>query len=550
MGSEQSRILLVEDNPGDARLLQEALVEAGSAGFELVHVWRLDQALQRLKEERFDVILLDLSLPDGEGLDVVGRVSRQATGVPFVVLTGLDDEEMALKAVREGAQDYLVKGQVNGTLLTRALRYAVERKRAEKRITALRDINLAITSTLELRSVLDLLLEKIDLLMNYSAAGVWLANGKKDELQLVASRNIDKKGWNSFVRQGRRGLSRVVFEAATTVVIADFRSDPRVAYPEFFQKYGLVSYLGVPLTLQGEVLGVLSFYSAEERRPTNEEAEFLSALAGQAAIAIHNSQLHEQARRQAIALEKANRVKDEFLGFISHELKTPVTAILGYAGIMLDKMLGEVNREQEKFLAKIMGRAKDLATMISSILLATKVESGAVKAKHEEVALSDFLNQLKSAYDFPFGKDLTIVWSYPPDLPALITDGDKLKHILCNLINNAVKFTPKGSVVVSAQRSPGLVEFRIADTGIGIPRESISSIFEKFRQASGSQPYAPGSVGLGLYIVKSFTELLGGEIDVESEPGRGSIFSVRIPCTAQTSSLGTCRVARAEHVLN
>ncbi len=545
MGSERSRILLVEDNPGDARLLHEALVEAGSAEFELVHVWRLSEALERLENERFDAILLDLSLPDGQGLDVVARLGREAIGIPFVVLTGLDDEEMALKAVREGAQDYLVKGQVHGTLLARALRYAIERKRAERRITALRDINLAITSTLELRKVLDLLLEKIDLLMSYSAAAVWLAKRNKDELEIVASRNLAREGWRSFVRQGRRGLSRLVFDAKTIIIINNFQSDLRVEYPEFFRKHGLVSYLGVPLILSGKVLGVLSFYSTEERQPTHEEVHFLSTLAGQAAIAIHNSQLHEQARHQAKALEKANKVKDEFLGFISHELKTPVQAISGYAELILDGALGETNTEQETFLAKIMSRANDLFNMINSILVATKVEAGAISVENEEIHLGDFLDQLKSAYDFPLAKELAITWDYSPDLPVVITDGEKLRHILANLISNAIKFTPEGSVVISARQrqGSGLAEFKVADTGIGIPKESLPSIFEKFRQVESSQPYVPGSVGLGLYIVKSFTELLGGKIDVESEPGKGTIFTVRIPCPAQVS-------ARPDHVFN
>lgn len=136
MSGRPTKILLVEDNPGDARLLQEALAEAGSSRFEMAHVERLSEALRRLSEERFDVILLDLSLPDGQGLDTVVSVRQRAPVVPIVVLTGLVDEELAVKALREGAQDYLVKGQVDGNLLARAMRYGIERKRAEEEIKA------------------------------------------------------------------------------------------------------------------------------------------------------------------------------------------------------------------------------------------------------------------------------------------------------------------------------------------------------------------------------------------------------------------------------
>jgi len=132
MSGSPINVLLVEDNPGDARLLREALAEAYNAEFRLVHVERLADALKSLAEQEWHVVLLDLSLPDGQGLDTVMRVHAAAPGVPVVVLTGLSDEALAVKAVREGAQDYLVKGEMDSRLLRRAIRYAIERKRAQE----------------------------------------------------------------------------------------------------------------------------------------------------------------------------------------------------------------------------------------------------------------------------------------------------------------------------------------------------------------------------------------------------------------------------------
>lgn len=130
MNHDPCRVLLVEDNPGDARLLQEALKECG-ARFELTHVEALARALDRVQQEEFDVVLLDLSLPDEQGLRTFSRMYERAPGTPILVLTGLDDEAMAVRTVHEGAQDYLVKGEVEGRSLVRAMRYAIERKRAE-----------------------------------------------------------------------------------------------------------------------------------------------------------------------------------------------------------------------------------------------------------------------------------------------------------------------------------------------------------------------------------------------------------------------------------
>src|ERR1700676_137285 len=130
MNLEGVRVLLVEDNPADARYLREEIADVGAGSVKLTHVQRLDEALQKLGSEDFDVVLLDLTLPDAEGLDTLVRAHAKAPSVPIVVLTGIDDEGLAVRAVREGAQDYLVKGKTDGALLVRAMRYATERKHA------------------------------------------------------------------------------------------------------------------------------------------------------------------------------------------------------------------------------------------------------------------------------------------------------------------------------------------------------------------------------------------------------------------------------------
>src|SRR5579884_1971181 len=130
MNLEVVRVLLIEDNPADARYLREEIADAGGLGIKLTHVSRLTDALERPDLQEFEVVLLDLSLPDAQGLETLERLQANAPGLPIVVLTGMDDEDLAVRAVREGAQDYLVKGQTDGGLLIRALRYARERKHA------------------------------------------------------------------------------------------------------------------------------------------------------------------------------------------------------------------------------------------------------------------------------------------------------------------------------------------------------------------------------------------------------------------------------------
>jgi len=241
-----------------------------------------------------------------------------------------------------------------------------------------------------------------------------------------------------------------------------------------------------------------------------------------------NSEL-EQANRHLL---QANKAKDEFLSVMSHELRTPLNVVVGYTSMIKDGLLGEVNGEQQRALDKVVIRSDDLLKMITEILQATSLEANAVGVEVQEVSLGRLLDDLKSNYEIPVKKNLSFAWDYPLELPTVRTDSEKLKHILQNLVNNAVKFTEHGQVAVSARYNPRAkaVEFKVADTGIGIEKEMLPSIFEMFHQGDSSETRSYGGVGMGLYIAKKFTELLGGKIEAASEPGKGSIFTVTIPC--------------------
>ena len=208
---------------------------------------------------------------------------------------------------------------------------------------------------------------------------------------------------------------------------------------------------------------------------------------------------------------------------------------MGYAAILQSKMLGEINAEQYKTLEKMSANSQALLTMIDQLLEATKIEAGAVEAEIHEVNLPAFLDELQSAYSVTLKKEIRVDWHYPADLPVIKTDGEKLRHILLNVVGNAIKYTKQGSVIVSARllAETRRVEFEIADTGIGIPKEELPRIFEMFSQVKAARARSGGGVGLGLHIVKTFTEMLGGEIRVTSEVGKGSTFTLRIPCDGE-----------------
>jgi signal transduction histidine kinase len=591
-----------------------------------------------------------------------------------------------------------------------------ELERHLKQSTALHEINLAVTSTLDLGAVLRVLMEKIDVLLPYTVVLVWLKNRETGVWSRTACWNLDEAEWKRRSMKDAPPIVKAAIDSKNPIVIADVTADARTRNPEFYRRQGLVSYLGVPLIVKGEVLGLLSFLTKERHEFTAEEVEYLSTIAGQAAVAIHNSQLHEQTKRQAAELEKANddlkrkeaiqallkelsqdiasqdvnalfkrltdkvreffkvdvadvrifengtprilgisgiddarlrrgsvgsrrgaaqwveknrrplviadlanvteppigentrrlgirgyiavpffsrrgevvgvlralsfqprdflqeeidllqqmangasialenarlleqtqkqaaaltqanKVKNEFLGFVSHELRTPVNVIMGYAALIQGRMVGDITEDQEKYLEKMSSSSRDLLSMIEQLLEASKIEAGAVQAEIHEIGLRAFVEDLKLAYPAPVEKEVEIVWDCPCETPRVLTDGEKLRHILQNIINNAIKYTEKGRITVSSRylAELGRLEFRVADTGIGIAAEELPHIFDMFAQVKAARPKSRGGVGLGLHIVKKFTELLGGTIEVASEQGKGSTFTLTIPCALET----------------
>jgi signal transduction histidine kinase len=279
-------------------------------------------------------------------------------------------------------------------------------------------------------------------------------------------------------------------------------------------------------------LGILSIYLKGERRfNSEEELEFLTALVSQAAMAIYNSRLFEQTRNQAAELERSNKIKDEFLGVMSHELRTPLNIIMNYAEALQMGTFGAVSSEQERGVHKIRSQAGHLLSLINGILEITKIESGTVMMLKEPIDLVEFMADNRSDYATPMEKDLILEWRLPDKLPVIESDRTKLRQILTNLIDNAIKFTDQGSVIISAdiEDEGETVALQVTDTGPGIPEDLLPFVFEKFRQIDSTNTRDYSGAGLGLYIVKSFVEILGGKVSAQSKVGEGSRFSVRFP---------------------
>jgi signal transduction histidine kinase len=341
--------------------------------------------------------------------------------------------------------------------------------------------------------------------------------------------------------ESERGLPVEVFKLKSPLLISSVQTDSRVSDPEFLRAAGFVTYLGLPMIVKDEILGVLSFYSTEAIDLRTEEEAFLTDLTHHAAIALYNSRLYEQIRNQAAELEKSNCIKDEFLGVISHELRTPVNIIMNSAECLKMGIFGEITPEHEKGTEKIRMQASHLLSLINGILEITKIETGGIALNLEQINLYELVSELESDYVIVTKeKNLAINWRTPTTLPNIMCDRMKLRQVVMNLIDNAIKFTDQGSVDISFRSldDEPFVEIAVADTGIGIASEFLPHIFEKFRQIDSTTTRHYSGTGLGLYLVQSFVERLGGSVSVQSKLGAGTTFTVRVPFRAGHNFLG------------
>ena len=251
-------------------------------------------------------------------------------------------------------------------------------------------------------------------------------------------------------------------------------------------------------------------------------------------------QLYEQ-------LDTANRYKSDFLASMSHEFRTPLNAIIGYARLIRRDSEGQISRLQRENLQDLLNNAERLLNLIDSLLDFAKIEAGRMDVRVEPVRVHEVIDGVASTIESMLNDDrVHLTRDIDPHLPVVITDREKLRQIIFNLLGNAVKFTETGEIHISASQQNGSLRLAVADTGIGIERHDLDRIFERFHQGDSSTIKKYRGTGLGLAIVKQFAHLLGGEVAVESEVGKGSVFTVTLPLDRGEGGLTRARVT-AEH---
>jgi signal transduction histidine kinase/HAMP domain-containing protein len=403
-----------------------------------------------------------------------------------------------------------------------------------KELAALYSIAGIASESLDINTVLRKTMDKVLEIFSFDAARIYLRSDDGGELRLVVHEGVPEGV--PLVLQYKVGEGRLgkAIETGEAMFVEDMVSDANYnkhAHNKHMLNAGFRSSFIVPLKIRGEGLGVMNLLGKNPYHFSQSDIQLINAIAYHLGVAVGNARLFSQLKRKTIELERASHGKDEFLGVISHELRTPLNVIKGYTEIMMQGILGDITEEQRRAMETIGNQSTELFNMINGVLQVTRIEAGAIQAATWEVNLGNLLDELQRNYGIPIGKDLAVSWDYPRDLPAIMTDDEKLKAVIQNLVNNAIKFTEQGVVAVTVRHlvAANEIEFRIADTGIGIPDEKIETIFNMFQQVDSSATRKFGGVGLGLYIVRKYTELLGGRVAVESKIGQGSVFIVTFP---------------------
>lgn len=241
--------------------------------------------------------------------------------------------------------------------------------------------------------------------------------------------------------------------------------------------------------------------------------------------------LYAELDKQAEQLRQASELKSRFLSYMSHEFRTPLGSILSIARLLTDEMDGTLGAEQHKQVAFVASAARELSDMVDDLLDLAKVEAGRITISPAWFELMDLFAALRGMFrPIMDATEADLIFEEPENMPRLYTDDKKLAQILRNFISNALKFTPRGEIRVSAHLEDGdRVRFAVSDTGIGIPAELQDSLFEDFTQVDSPLQKRLRGTGLGLSLCRQFAHLLGGEVGVTSAPGMGSVFHVVLP---------------------
>jgi signal transduction histidine kinase len=451
-----------------------------------------------------------------------------------VVESEWEGQAACIASLRDVTQRKRAERDARELIREQAARTAAEE--AAQRLRFLLESSTLLTSSLDPAAILSALARRcVDRIADWAVVYCVAEGGGLRRLE-VAHRNaanasllselqglpIDAAGSHPAVRVIRDRKSLLA-----TAVSDDFlRSITQGArHLEIVRRLGAASIMIVPIVARDDVLGAIALVSADERRRFDaQDLALAEDIAARAALAVANARLYEEARR-------ANKTKSDFLAVVSHDLRTPLTAIIGYIDLMemgIPEPLPDATRQR---LQRIRTSAAHLQYLLNELLAFARLDAGREEVRAREVDPREIGSEAASvAEPLALERGLRFELQVPTTAVALRTDPDKVRQVLLNLVGNAVKYTQRGEIRVELQKAAGgQATIRVRDTGVGIAGHHLQQIFEPFWQVDANQRPRDGGTGLGLSVVRRLVKLLGGQVSVESRLGEGSTFTVTLP---------------------
>lgn len=529
------RILLVEDNPADARLVELGLVEADSGRFRVTRAERLSEALGLLRENSYDAVLLDLSLPDSHGLDTVSRVIEADPAVPIIVLSGLHDTELALQAVQSGAQDYLVKGESGGELISRSVRYAIQRKHAE---TELRRAHDELERRVAERTA--------DLL----------------ETNVRLQREIESRHRAEDVLREEHGFISAVLDTLDALVVVLDRGGRVVSFNRAFAEttgYTLAEAHGEDFwslfLVPEEAKPVLAVFDAltTSGRPSRNENRLrardgatrliawsntvLRGERGEVAYAIgtgiditERRQAEDRERQRLLEIAHVARLSTmgEMATELAHEINQPLTAIAAYSDACVRQLRSGSSRQEEliETLERIGTQARRAGEIVRRVRSYVRKE----ESPRTRMDLNELVREVVHLAEAEarwrgVGIELDLAGTLPP----LTADRILIEQVLLNLVRNAIEamddVAPDERRVLIRTSAGGdaAIEVAVRDSGPGLAPELVAQVFAPFFTTK------PSGMGLGLSISQSIVEAHGGRLWAAANEPRGAVFQFSLP---------------------
>lgn len=493
-------ILLIEDNPGDAELIRNMLRNPEEQ-YRVTAAERLPDGLKILENGSIDVVLLDLGLPGSAGIDTLLKFQGQGPDLPVIVLTGLADEELALAAISAGAQDYLVKGQIDRGLLLRTIRHAIERKRAQEALKESEERFRSIAST-AMDAVILIDNDGKVLFWNQAATKIFgytneevIGTHLHDAVMPRRHRVSYMKGFGNFRSTGKGPFIGTVYET-------EARKKDGTEFP--------VELSLAALKLKGKWGAVGIVRDISERKIAEKRI----------------MRLNQDLNAKVADLEHAVRELDAFSYSVSHDLRAPLRIISGLSDMLLDDYHHKLAGEGRKLLSTIKGHVKKMDELIEGLLKLSRV--GRQNIQLAEIDMGklgrEVLEELVS--DADKGRLQLVV----NDMPLARADRVLIRQVLVNLLSNALKFTrgkDHSKIEIKGRAEKGFNVYTVCDNGIGFEMKYSEKLFDVFHRLHHKGDFE--GVGVGLSIVRRIIERHGGHVCAEGKPNEGATFYFTLP---------------------